>query len=72
MNPRKRTPKYKVIDIGNNTKPKATRYDKILKQIPEGKAIVLTDETFNQPHNKALVKVIDPRDIPPTHNKKHK
>jgi hypothetical protein len=63
--PRKRTPKYKVIDIGNTSETKKARYEKILKQIPKGKALVLTDSTFDQPSNKALVEVIDPRDIPP-------
>jgi hypothetical protein len=63
---------YKIIDIGNPTKPNKTRYAKILKQIPEGKTIEITESTFNQPSNKALVKIIDPEDIPPpTHIRKH-
>jgi len=67
--PRKRTPQYKVIDIGNTSESKATRYEKIIKQTPKGKTMILTDQTFNQPSNKALVKIIDNRDIPP--HKKH-
>lgn len=60
----KRTPQYKVIDIGNNSQSNKTRYQKIIDQIPKGKAIEITDSTFNQPSNKAVVKVLDPKDIP--------
>jgi hypothetical protein len=68
-----RKSQYKVIDIGNTSEPKATRYERILKQLPKGKATEITDATFDQPSNKALVKVIDPRDIPPPQrNRKRK
>jgi len=60
----KRTPQYKVIDIGNNSQSNKARYQKIIDQIPEGKTMVITESTFNQPSNKAVVQIIDPKDIP--------
>jgi rubrerythrin len=57
-------PQYKVIDIGNPSEPKQARYKKILDQIPEGKTMEITESTFKQPSNKALVRIIDPKDIP--------
>lgn len=63
--PRKRTPKYKVIDIGNASESEEARINKIIDQIPKGKAMRLTDSDLNQPSNKALVRIIDINDIPP-------
>ena len=62
-----KTPQYIVLDIGNPTEPKETRMNKLLSQIPEGKAIRLTEEDanlLNQPQNKIIAQIIDAEDAP--------
>jgi hypothetical protein len=69
MKPRK--PQYKLIDIGNTTESQKTRIERIIKQTPKGKAMILTEADLSR-QNKILVKIIDPRDIPPpTRQHKH-
>lgn len=70
MKPRK--PQYKLIDIGNTSEPQKTRIEKIINQIPQGKALVIKEADLSLPQNKILAKIIDPKDIPPpTRQHKH-
>jgi hypothetical protein len=70
--PRKRTSQYKLIDIGYTSQTKKARIEKIFKQIPKGKAMTLTDSDLSLPQNKILVKITDPRDIPPITRKRRR
>ena len=65
---------YKAINIENSPESKGTCIQRILNQIPKGKAIMLTNPDLNLlPNQRTMVaKLIDPKDIPPPHNKKRK
>lgn len=63
---------YMVIDIGDISETTEARTKKLLKQIPKGKTIVLTDKDLNLPQNEIIVKVIDNEDIPKSTRKRGK
>jgi hypothetical protein len=57
-------PQYKVINIGNPSESIKTRTERILSQIPKGKAIAITDKDLSLPQNKIIVKIMNIEDIP--------
>jgi hypothetical protein len=59
-----KTPQYKVINIGNPSEPIENRIEKMLKQIPEGKAIAITDKDLILSQNRIVVKIMNNEDVP--------